>query len=239
MAKFGRAGNGPVPSKEPGALERLKKLEESVRELEGFRAEVLRAIRQTFAAVEKRLQNLEEVNAAVVNVVGRAAIEDEVKRAHIENSEKKAAMEMAALEAAYKQGKLLDADSVSDLSVVVGSEKDKDGNQLYPTTVQLLFPTLLEEYQAALRGHVAGDVIETPFGSKFTISRIYDVNKDYKDAQPAEAFVPPAGTPPVEAEPLSPEAEEALLDGLASAAEQIESEKAAVEEQLVDDLNKN
>lgn len=239
MAKFGRAGSGPVPSKEPGALERLKELEGKVKELEGFRAEILRAVRQTFAAVEKRLQNLEEVNAAVVNVVGRGAIEDEVKRAHIENSEKKAAVEMAALEAAYKVGKIVDADAVGDLSVIVGSEKDKDGGQLYPTTVQLLFPTLMDEYQAALRGHVAGDVIETPFGSKFTISRVYDVNPKFQEAQQADAFVPPAGTPPIEAEPLSPEAEEALVEELAAAAEQIESEKDAVEEQLIDDLAKN
>jgi hypothetical protein len=240
MAKFGRAGNGPVPKGEPGALERLKVLEGKVKELEGFRGEVLRAIRQTFAAVEQRLGNLEEVNEGVVNVVGRAAIEEEVKRLHIERVEAKAAAETAALDAAYAAGKIVDAEEVGDMSVIVGSEVDKDGNKLYPSTVQLLFATLTKEYQEKLRGAKAKDVITTPFESKFTVSKVYNIDPNASNAvQQAQAAVPPAGTPPIEAEPLSPEAEEMLLEGLASAAEQIESEKAAADEQLIDDLNKN
>ena len=233
MAKFGRAGNGPVPPKEPGALDRLKSLED-------FKSEILRAIRQTFAAVEQRLQNLEEINEALVNVVGRTPVEEEVKRAHIERVEKKAATEAAALEAAYKAGKIVDAEEVGDMSVIVGSEVDKDGNKLYPSVVQLLFMTLVKEYQDQIRGKKAGDVIETPFGSKFTVSKVFNVNPNQAQAvQQATEGVTPASTPQVEAEPLSPEAEALLLEGLADAAEQIESEKGAVEEQLIDDLTKN
>lgn len=233
MAKFGRAGKGPVPKEGPGALDRLKSLE-------GFREEILRAMRQTLGAVETRLGNLEEVNEAVVNVVGRAAIEEEVKRAHIERAEAKAAVETKALDAAYASGKIKDAEVVGDMSVIVGSEVDKDGNKLYPSTVQLLFAVLAKEYQAQLRGAKAGDVIETPFGSKFTVSKVYDIDPTKaSSAQQAQEAVPPAGTPSIEGEPLSPEAEAMLLEGLADAAEQIESEKAQVDEQLVEDLSQN
>ena len=55
MAKFGRNAGGPVRSNGPGALERLAALE-------SFREESLRAVRNTFSAIEQRLQNLERIN---------------------------------------------------------------------------------------------------------------------------------------------------------------------------------
>jgi hypothetical protein len=226
MAKFGRNGAGPVRPQGPGSLERLKALED-------FRGEILRAVRQTFQAIEQRLQNLEEVNEACVNLIGRTQVEEEVKRLHIERVEARSAMETAALEQALKDGKIKEVETIGDMSVVVGSEVDKDGNKLYPSRVQLLFATLHKEYQDKLRGARGGDSIETPMGSKFTVATVYDVIPQAEQVPPPPL---PAGTPPVDAEPLDAEAEAKLVEQLSDAAAEIEAEAKAVEEQLVEDL---
>jgi hypothetical protein len=232
--KFGRAGKGPVPPKGtqgPGSLERLKALEQ-------FRDEILRAVRKTFNEVEQRMRSAEEVNEALVNLAGREAVEEEVKRLYIERAEAKSVLEGRALEAGIKAGKLVVSEIVGDMSVVVGSEVDKDGNQLYPSRAQLLFATLRPEYQEKLRGSKVGDVIVTPFESKFTVLAIYDILPQAPPpaGQQVSSEPLPVGTPPVEGQPLSDEAEAAVLDQLSNAAEQIASQAAAVEDQLVEDL---
>jgi hypothetical protein len=230
MSKFGRAGKGPVQPPKPGSIERLKALED-------FRSEILRAVRKTFNEVEMRLRGLEEIKEALVNLVGRDQVEEEVKRVYIERAEARAAMEQKALEAALASGRAVEADTVGDLSVVVVSEVDKDGQQLFPTRSQLLFATLKPEFQEQLRGKKVGDVHVTPQESKVTIQAIYNVVPNPPEAQQAEPAPLPAGTPPTEGQPLSDAEEEAIVDQLTAVAEQIESEAKAVEEQLVEDLS--
>jgi hypothetical protein len=212
-------------------MERLKALED-------FRGEILRAVRKTFNEVEQRMRGMEEVNEALVNLAGREAVEEEVKRLYIEHAEAKSAMEGKALEAGLAAGKLAVSEIVGDMSVVVGSEVDKDGNQLYPSRAQLLFATLRPEYQEKLRGGKVGDVVVTPFQSKFTILAIYDILPQAPPAagQQVPAVPLPVGSPPVEGQPLSDEEEAAVVDQLTDAAEQIASQAAAVEDQLVEDL---
>jgi hypothetical protein len=235
MAKFGRNGAGPARPPAPGALDRVKALEQ-------FREEILRAVRSTFAAVEQRLQNLEEISEALVNLSGRAQVEEEVKRLHIERVEAKSAIEQKALDAALSTGKIKEAEVVGELSVIVGSEVDKDGNKLYPSRVQMLFATLLKEYQEKLRGAKVGDVIETPFGSKFTVQIVYDIVPPDQQPQPSpaaqlDAPVPEgAKLPDVAITPLDEETEAKMVEDLAEIAELLEREEAAVEEQLVEDL---
>jgi hypothetical protein len=230
MSKFGRAGNGPVPARPqgPGSLERLKALED-------FRDEILRAVRKTFNEVEMRIRGTEELSEALVNLVGRAQVEEEIKRLYIDRAEAKSQMEMKALEAAFASGRVVKSEVVGDMSVVIGSEVDKDGNQLYPTRTQLLFATLKPEYQEKLRGAKVGSVIETPVESRFTVLDLYDIAPQAESAQ-APSMPPVVATTPVETSPLSDEEELAVVEQLAKAAEQIESEKKAVEEELLEDL---
>jgi DNA-binding transcriptional regulator of glucitol operon len=178
---------------------------------------------------------LEEINEALVNLSGRPQVEEEVKRLHIERVEARSAIEAKALDAALNSGKIKEVETIGELSVIVGSEVDKDGNKLYPSRVQMLFATLKKEYQDALRGAKRGDVVETPFGSKFTVTVVYDiVPPDQQPVLPQPAVeLHPAEQLPVT---LTEEEEAVLVESLASAVEEIDAEKEAVEEQLVEDL---
>jgi hypothetical protein len=230
MAKFGRNGVGPAKPEKPGALQRVEALEE-------FREELLRAVRQTFAVVEQRLQNLEETAEALVNKVGRDDVEEEVKRLHIERLEAKSEQEKAALDAAIKQGQIVETDAIGELSVVVGSEVDKDGNKLYPSRVQLLYATLKPEYKEKLLGAKVGEVVVTPFESKFTVLAIYNV-VDPKDRKPlvAETDAPVPQAPLAPTTPLTEEEEAELVEQLAAVAEAVQADAEAVEEALVEEL---
>lgn len=213
MAKFGRNGAGPAPQEKPGALQRVEALEQG---LEG----TLRAMRQTFALVEQRLANLEQVQVALIKLVGQEQIEAELRRMKIEQLEEDALKEKFACEEAIKEGRLLEATEVTELSVIVGSEVNADGTPLYPSRVQFLYPKLHKEYQDIVLGKKVGDVVTTPPGSKFTIKEIYVINKDWKpapaDVQALVVASEQAGLPP--SEPLTPEAEEQLLEELAAEA---------------------
>ena len=234
MAKFGRNGAGPVKAAAPGALDRVKALEQ-------FREEILRAMRQTLSAVEARLQSLEEINEALVNLQGRTQVEEEVKRLYIERAEQKSALEQKALEAAISSGRVKEAEVIGDLSLIVMSEVDKEGNKLYPSRSQMLLATIDKEHQAKFRGAKKGDVLETPVGSKLTILDIYDIVPPAQ--QPKVAATPPApegaGTetkpPPVQAD-LDDETASKLAEDLATLAEEQDAEEAEVEEGLLEDL---
>jgi len=211
-----------------------------VKALEQFREEMLRAVRSTFAAVEQRLQNLEEINEALVNLSGRAQVEEEVKRLHIERVEAKAAIEQKALETALATGKIKEVETIGELSVIVGSEVDKDGNKLYPSRVQVLYATLLKEYQEKLLGKKVGDVIETPFGSKLTVQIVYDIVPPDQQPKPAPQERVELGKLPEGAKLVEPsldeETEARMLDDLAAISDQLEAEATAEEEKLVEDL---
>lgn len=201
-----------------GALERVEKLE-------AFRNDVLQAMRQTFGIVDTRLQNTEDVVNALIILVGKEDVEKKVQELQIERLEAKAGTEKAALDAAVTANQVVVADVIGDRSVIVGSEVDKDGKQLYPSRVQLLFPTVKDDYKERLRGAKAGDVIETPVGSKFTILEVYDIVLNppppAAEAGAREVDVPQSEEVPTSGdEPAEGEVEKQLVEDLAAIAQE-------------------
>jgi len=205
MGKFGRNGTGPAAPEKPSALQRVEALEAAVNQ-------TLRAMRQTFAVVETRLSNLEQVQVALIKLVGQEQVEEELRKMKIAQLEEEAEKEKYGLEEALKENRLLDATEVTDMSVIVGSEVDANDQPLYPSRVQFIYPKLHKEYQDIILGKKVGDVVTTPAGSKFTVKEIYNINVDWKP--PIEA-APVAEALP-QSEPLSPDAEAQLLEELAT-----------------------
>jgi hypothetical protein len=222
MAKLNNRENQNIPQHvQGGILERLKKLER-------FRDDMLRAMNQTFTIVDQRETQTEEVLRAVINLLGRETVEKETRRLKIEELESKSLQEKATFDAAKEAGKVFATERVTEKSVIIGTEVNKDGEQLFPTRVQLFFPQLPIDYQKCYLGAAAGDVVVTPTGSKFTIAETYEVLVKAESAtdtapaagghslvaHPTEYVVPVSGD-----EPVSDDVSKQLVDDLVAAAE--------------------
>ncbi len=221
MGKLGRPGNQNIPQHQQGSiLARLAKLEK-------FQKDILRAMNQTFTIVDNRENATEEVVRALITLCGQEAVEKEVRRAKIEDLEGKSAKQKAGFDAAIEAGKVVPGDVVGDRSVILGSEVDGDGNQLYPVRVQLLFAQLPEDYQKCYKGAKVGETVTTPTKSKFTINEVWEVvvkGEEIESTQTTAAAPPadPAATvaAPTEGdEPPDAELEKQLVEELAADAE--------------------
>lgn len=229
MNKFGR--NLPPTS---GALAKLQQLEkrvdsvvEGLKVLDEFRSDILRAMRHTFVVVEQRMANIEDILEAVVYLMGRETVEKKVQELHVEKLEARSAADKVALEAALAEGRVVPAETISETSIIVGTEVDKDGNALHPLRVQQLWQAVQNpEMKTALLGKKAGDVIETSIGTKFTINEVYNITMQAKvdaaDAKPVE--VPVAETDQIpETPPVDEAVEQELVEDLANAAKNDEN----------------
>ncbi len=216
MGKLNQRGNQNIPQHQQGSiLERLKKLER-------FRDDVLRAMNQTFNIVDQRETQTEEVLRALIELFGREQVETKVRQLKIESLEAKALKEKVALDAAGEAGKIVATTAVTEQSVIVGSEVNKDGEQLYPTRVQLFFPQLPLDYQKCYLGAKIGDVVVTPTESKFTVKELYEVVMQPEGVSTQGPATDPAATVAVPTsgdEPADDDLAKQLVEDLTVAAE--------------------
>ncbi len=216
MAKLGKPGNQNIPQHQQGSiLARLQKLER-------FEKDMLRAMNQTFNIVDQRETATEEILRAVINLLGREVVEKEVRRLKIEQLEGESTKQTAVFEEAKKEGKVVATTAVTEKSVIIGTELDKDNNQLYPVRVQLFFPQLPADYQKAYLGAKLGETVVTPTASKFTISEIYEVVVKEAPATSGLVETDPAATQAVPStgdEPVDDELAKQLVEDLTAAAE--------------------
>ena len=221
MGRLGKPGNQNIPQNvQGGILARLAKLEK-------FQKDILRAMNQTFTIVDNRESATEEVVRALITLVGQDTVEKEVRRAKIEDLEGKSAKQKAVFDEAIAKGKVVPGESVNDRSVILGTEVDPEGNQLYPVRVQLLFGNLPADYQACYKGAKPGDKVVTPTKSTFSISEVWDVVVKGTEVESTPTTGLPAVDPaatvaaPTEGdEPPDAELEKQLVEDLAAAAEQ-------------------
>lgn len=191
MGKLGRnlvrAAKGPqaVEDQKKGAMDRIT-------DLEDFREGVLRAMRQTFGVIEQRIATINDMMVALTNLVGQENVEKEVQRLEIERSELRSAKEKAGLDAAIARGELVPAEEVGDLSVVIGTETDKDGKPLHPVRVQFLYATMKQSLKESFTGVKVGAAIDMPAGTKFTVSEVWNVVPGAERQAPPVESTPPA-----------------------------------------------
>lgn len=216
MAKLPKSARDMIPtgSAGVGVLERVKNLEKRQRD-------IMTGVSQAFASSDQRHSSTEEVLNAIIMIVGRDAVEAEVQRQTIERLESKSAKEKVALEEALKAGRCAPAEVVGDRSIVVGFEVDKEGNKLHPHRVQLLYQSLRPEYKERMKDRKVGDEFDTPPGTKFTVTEIYDIAlnppKETQEEPQANEEVPTEAAQ--KTEPVDEEVEARLVEELAAKAD--------------------
>jgi hypothetical protein len=135
----------------------------------------LQALQGHLMQLDQRISAMEEIMSATTLVVGQEQVSDMVKSRRVEKADARSAAEKAALDVALGEGKVVKTETIGEKSIVVGREKDKDGNDLPPGRVQLLFGQFLPEFQPQLLGKGVGTTVDTPIGGKFEVTEVYDI----------------------------------------------------------------
>jgi hypothetical protein len=191
-----------------GMLERLTNAESNIKS-------IYETDQKNFTVIEQRFAEQSEILDALITLTGMEQVFEQIKTKRIEKAEVEAEGKKAALEKALQEGQIVVAETVGEQSILVGTEVDKDGNQLHPIRAQLLFAQIKKDLAEPLRGKKVGEVIDTPVGSKFTLQEIYDIVIPTKAENVPVVEATADAVPP--AEPLTVEAQQALVEDLSAA----------------------
>jgi hypothetical protein len=171
QAKAERAAQKPL----------LKRLADIEADLTGL----VDALNKSLTLVEQRLGNLDEVTNAVVGIVGVQSVQEAITAMHVKKAKADADAQAKALLMAVDKGLVIKSELLTEKSVIFGRELDKDGNEVPPGRVQMLYGQIKEEFRAALLGKPVGTQIDTPVGGKFEVVDLYEIQE--KPVPPAEA----------------------------------------------------
>ncbi len=156
-------------SKVPTILERINALESTL-------TQVQRSTDGNLNQFRSALSNVVEVVSALVEVSGGKDLDDKVQAKLQERQDAKAAAEAQKAKDVLKQlvdaGTLAVADTITEESIIIGREFDKEGNVVAPGYVQVQFSQFVEDAKKALLGQGPGFVYETN-GTKFEVTDVY------------------------------------------------------------------
>jgi hypothetical protein len=169
------------------ALERIDQLEQDI-------PQIVMGVNQAIVSQRTGLGELAAVVEAVTEILGASTVDAKIKEINERKVNAKLDAAKKALEEGLANGEIVKADAVSDKSLIVGKEYDKDGNVLAPGRAQITFDGIMPEFQDKLLGQGAGFQVETKNGGKFEVVEVYDVVAKPVTAEPA-----PADAAPVEA----------------------------------------
>lgn len=179
----------------------LKNAKNSMKRLEALEAlipQILSAMNTAVQNLEGGLRQLDETQAALVEMTGREDVETLVRDTRRRKALERIAREKEEVQVALAEGRIIKADKVTEQSIVTLKESDvpEEINQ-----VQFAFAQLIPAMRQLVLGKVVGDkVLPQPGAHEFEIAAIYTANPN----QPPVAEVPPEAivteTPPPEAE---------------------------------------
>ena len=149
-----------------GALERLDSIEELL-------PQMMTQINRAVTVLENNIQSLNEIVEAVVVCVGEEQVDAALLRIRTLKAEADAEAARSNLQKAVAEKKLVPAESVSEASIVVGVETDKDGKAVPPGRVQFNSATLTPEYREKLIGQRLGFKFSTGDANTVEITEIY------------------------------------------------------------------
>jgi hypothetical protein len=161
---------------------------------------ILGGVNDGFTRLSSQLSELTEIVNALVSLVGEDDVAKSVTESRIAKAQQESDAAKAALAQAVTDGKYKATDVITEKSVIVGNEKNKEGVTIPPGRAQLLFTKLLEEFREKMLGQKVGFTVTTPPGGTFEVTEIYE-------EVPAPVAAAPAPTPVVEGEVLPPATE--------------------------------
>jgi hypothetical protein len=202
MSNLGRQVS--MRQKTKSALERLDVIEENLPRIVGGFNEVLNRF-------GTQLQVIDELMTAVVALLGEENVNSKVQENRIKRAEDNARLQAEDIEKRLTDGTLVRVEAISEKSLIVGREFDKEGTVMIPGRVQMDFVTVLPDYKEKLIGQKVGFSVPTPPGGKYEVVEIFEA---VEKPAPAEGEVPaaPVGTAVAADAQLETPAEVAALE---------------------------
>lgn len=149
------------------ALDRIEVIETTINEL-------VTGMNNVIQQLNGKLMDAGEKLEALATLVGKEKFEEVLAANAVAKAKGQAEAAKKTLEQHVEAGDLEVAATISEQSVVVGREFDKDGNLLEPGRIQLTFGGIKKEFQDQLLGQAVGFTVTTPVGGKFEVVEIYD-----------------------------------------------------------------
>jgi hypothetical protein len=168
--------------KREDAFTRIAQLEQSyLNLLKGLHASFART-KDDYNTASESINGLDRVVKACIEVVGQKLnnnqlfdeVVEQAKKNHIAMLEASSVQSAAQIEIAKTEGKVVDAVELqNDTDILVCTQKDVDGNVMYPTNTYATLNQLDADVQALLKGKTTGDVITLPKGGTLSVNKVY------------------------------------------------------------------
>ena len=172
-----------VRKAQKNALERIESLEESF-------PQIIQGINSAFTEVNNQISNAQEMLDVFAEMLGEDAVKTALDSMRTRKALERAAAQKAAVEEAVKAGKLTVATVISEKSLVIGVELNKDGQAVSGGRVQLPVQGIKPEFKEKLVGQGVGASFDIPSGGKFTVQEIYEAVETPPEAPVADATPP-------------------------------------------------
>jgi oligoendopeptidase F len=148
------------------ALQRIEELETNLMNVFG-------AVQQALNGSDQRVNALAEILDAVVAELGPETINTRVVEGRKARALEQAEKSKAALAEAVEKGQYKAVEVITDKTLIVGKELDKEGKEVFPGYVQLAYSSIKPEFQEKLLGKGVGASFETESG-KFDVTGTYE-----------------------------------------------------------------
>lgn len=181
-------GGETLRAKTKDALSRITDLEELI-------PAISNAVNKSLQQVDQHLGNFNDSLEAVIALVGAEAVAN--KRAELQAAKIAQQLEdqKNAVAEAVKVGTLVVVPAITEKSLVIGVETNKDGSVAGTGRVQLPLQGIKPEFKEQLLGKAVGASFDLPTGGKFTCTEFYDVVEQLPPPTESAVEVAPEAAP--------------------------------------------
>ena len=167
------------------ALQRIEELETNLMNVFG-------AVQQALNGTDQRINALAEILDAVVAELGAEVVNGRVVEGRKARALEQAEKSKAALAEAVEKGQYRAVEVITDKTLIVGKELDKEGKEVFPGYVQLAYTSIKPEFQEKLLGKGVGASFDTESG-KFEVTGTYEPVETPERGEVAEALAQTEG----------------------------------------------
>jgi len=167
-------------------------ISERLDQLEQMLQSIVSSVNNGINQLGNQVGGVTEVLDAVVQTLGVETIQKIMGENRVAKAEAQSAAEKAALNELLTKGDVKAVEKITEKSVVVGRETDKDGAVRMPGRAQVAFQRIDPNFQASFLGQGPGFLLDLPNGGKFEVQEVYEVVE--KKDEPAPEALPVAET---------------------------------------------
>jgi hypothetical protein len=153
-------------------------------------------VNNNFQSLAKQMEAVSLLAEAMAEILGQEQVVSKIKEIQerrqvqaLKNAEDLAVQQTEAVKVALGDGKISATETITEASLIVVKETDKNGNVLHPGRAQAWVNTLATEFKSKLLGLKVGEKMEGANGSSVEILEIYEMVAETPSQPASEAVV--------------------------------------------------